>query len=220
MLLFEPFTTFWPFPVSKDRGKSLEYAWHDNTLTASGTSLFDSNLGSFANKERSAEIPSLLFSPMLIEDARRLLISNLDVSRLCETTGPGGGVASRGAIDFFGVFPEAINSFTIATAARMNASFPFLSPAVYLPTDPPRRVVDAGYYDNFGVDVAAEWVYHHRQEIVEHTSGVLVLEVRAYANQQEPPAGPSGEKRRRLGLAPQSTQRRTHNARTVTVVSQ
>ena len=47
----------------------------------------------------------------------------------------------------------------------MNASFPYISPAVSLPVDPPRRVVDAGYYDNYGVNLAAAWAYMNREWI-------------------------------------------------------
>ena len=45
----------------------------------------------------------------------------------------------------------------------MNASFPYISPAVSLPVDPPRRVVDAAYYDNYGVNLAAAWAYMNRE---------------------------------------------------------
>jgi hypothetical protein len=60
----------------------------------------------------------------------------------------------------------------------MNASFPYVSPAVDLPTDPPRRVVDAGYYDNYGVGVAAGWIYHFRDWLRENTGGVVLIQVR------------------------------------------
>jgi len=45
----------------------------------------------------------------------------------------------------------------------MNASFPLVSPGVSLPTTPPRRVVDAGYYDNHGVNLAAMWLYRTKR---------------------------------------------------------
>ena len=41
----------------------------------------------------------------------------------------------------------------------MNASFPFFSPAVSLPTLPQRRIVDAGYFDNYGVSLASAWLF-------------------------------------------------------------
>ncbi|AWM40703.1 hypothetical protein GobsT_07650 [Gemmata obscuriglobus] len=101
-------------------------------------------------------MPSLIFSLMLVEDARRLLISNLDLAPLCQTDGPDGKIASFGAVEFYNLFPETRATFSVATAARMNASFPFVSPAVTPPTNPGRRVVDAGYYDNYGIDIASD----------------------------------------------------------------
>jgi hypothetical protein len=40
----------------------------------------------------------------------------------------------------------------------MSATFPYISPAVVLLTALRRRVVDAGYFDNHGVDLAADWL--------------------------------------------------------------
>ncbi|HUR52520.1 MAG TPA: hypothetical protein VMZ71_00175, partial [Gemmataceae bacterium] len=70
--------------------------------------------------------------------------------------------------------------FTVGTAARMSATFPVISPAVSLPTTPPRRVVDAGYYDNYGLNLAALWIWKHRKTLLEHTAGVAILEIRAF----------------------------------------
>ena len=65
-----------------------------------------------------------------------------------------------------------------STAARMNASFPYVSPAVNLPTHPTLRVVDAGYYDNYGVNLAAAWILANRFWIEKNTSGVLIVQIR------------------------------------------
>ena len=50
--------------------------------------------------------------------------------------------------------------------------------------DPPRRVVDAGYYDNYGVDLATSWIYVHQKWICENTSGVALIQIRAYPSEQ------------------------------------
>jgi hypothetical protein len=76
--------------------------------------------------------------------AKPLLISNPSVEAL---TGPDW----RYAISFFALFPKSVDTFRVATAVRMNATFPYVSPAVSLPTAPPVRVVDTGYYDNYGL---------------------------------------------------------------------
>jgi hypothetical protein len=68
----------------------------------------------------------------------------------------------------------------VATAARLSASFPYVGPAVHLPTTPARRVVDAGFFDNYGVGLAAGWLFRHQRLVREHCSGVAVIEVRAF----------------------------------------
>src|SRR5262249_25695369 len=187
--------------------------------------------------------PSLIVTPMLVEDGRQLLISNLFLQPLTETEGsyvqelleegerqrptgtkfaakippldmpslngvtgcaahpvssapPGemaaaelppqppagpGAAGSRyslNGLEFFRLFSQAAGTFTLRTAARMSASFPFVASAVDLPTSPRRRVVDAGYYDNYGVALAAAWIYRYQNWLLENTSGVVLIQIR------------------------------------------
>ena len=156
--------------------------------------------------EKAGLRPSMIFSPMMVEDSRRLLISNLNVDYLAQQTGPMlGSVApealySRPGLEFFGRFPASHDRFQIGTAARMNASFPVISPAVSLPTNPPRRPVDAGYFDNYGLDIAAHWLFHNREKLIEVTGGVAIVQIRAFPLQvrgdgfcpEDPEHGESG----------------------------
>jgi hypothetical protein len=82
-------------------------------------------------------------------------------------------------MEFFRLFPAA-RSIKLSTALRMNAAFPYVTPAVKLPTNPPRRVVDAGYLDNYGVGLAADWLMRNRVWLKTHTSRVLLIQIRAY----------------------------------------
>src|SRR6185436_18885431 len=94
--------------------------------------------------------PLLIFSPMIVEDGRRLLISNLDLAALATIYVPGIGAAatraSLPALELLKLVPAAA-SLRVSTVARMSASFPYVTPASEVPTQPLRRVVDAGYYD-------------------------------------------------------------------------
>ena len=69
-----------------------------------------------------------------------------------------------------GVLPDLSRGpGTLSVDGRQDrTSFPYVSPAVSLPTDPPRRVVDAGYYDNYGVEVATAWIYQNRSWLTKH----------------------------------------------------
>ena len=68
--------------------------------------------------------------------------------------------------------------FKLATAALMSASFPYPCPAVPLPTHPRRRVVDAGYYDNYGVSLAAGWLFNAIDWLKANVSRVAVVHIR------------------------------------------
>jgi hypothetical protein len=198
--------------VAYDRGRSLEDKWMFNArargygppgktideidaLRASGRrpSPFNRTFADLHALEAEGRRPSLVFSPMLVEDSRRLLVSNLDLRNLAVAVGPLGGERpdgdlrgqySRSGLEFFKLFPEAHSTFQVGTAARMSATFPVVSPAVSLPTVPARRVVDAGYFDNYGVDLASMWMIQNRMELLKHCGGVAIVEIRAFPLQE------------------------------------
>jgi predicted acylesterase/phospholipase RssA len=165
-----------PYYKDYDRGQALESALIE-TMGHLRTPLYD-----LRQYERTGWCPSLLFSPMMIEDGRQLLISNLDLQKIVHNEGAFEAnqpreLLSREGVEFFRLFPEA-TKFQVATAARMSASFPYVFPAVPLPTDPRRRIVDAGYYDNYGVSLAVSWVFNHLDWIKQNVSKLAILQIR------------------------------------------
>jgi hypothetical protein len=178
--LRDAWRSLWPFRWHTDRGVVLENDW--------GLGIPITKL---REQEERGEIPSAIHSPMIVDDGRRLLISNLDLWQL--SGAEGGALAeddagmkthdySLSAVEFFRLFPLA-TGFTLATAIRMNASFPYVSPAVNLPCDPPRRIVDAGYYDNYGVQVASAWIRKNLYWILRNTSGIVLVQIRDWVSQ-------------------------------------
>ena len=153
---------------TEDRGLILEQCWP----------MLNTTFPKLSAGESTGKLPSLLFSPMLIETGQRLLIGNLDLGHL--------PLPADSALEFFKLFPQALCDFRLNTAVRMSASFPYLSPAISLPTEPARRVVDGGYYDNYGVNLSMAWAMHHRDWIVQNTSGLAFIQIRAFDR-----AGPS-----------------------------
>ncbi len=173
---------FWPLVRHQrhDRGIELERHW----------ATIDLPFQELAKGEGEGRLPSLVITPTLVETGRPLYVSNLRLGWLAgypeSDQGPRDWFRRQG-LEFFGLFPGA-DRFNVQTAVRMNAAFPFVSPAVKLPTDPTLRVVDAGYLDNYGLGTAASWLHHHREWIVRNTTGVTVLVMRAFA-ETPPPAG-------------------------------
>ena len=164
-----------PWRQSLDRGKVLEWQW--GTMRTSFAEL--------APGEEAGWRPSLIISPTIVETGQPLLITNLDLSfrgHSQRKSARSRRTPVQEAEKFFDLFPCAHETFEVATAVRMNAAFPFVSPAASLPTRPPRRVVDAGYYDNYGVSLVAAYLSDRtiREWIKAHTSGVVILQLRAF----------------------------------------
>ncbi|HVK14287.1 MAG TPA: patatin-like phospholipase family protein [Gemmataceae bacterium] len=195
---------FAPFHRAHDRAWALEASWHRNTPGPAGSPMAATFADLFP-AERDGLAPSVVYSPMFVEDGRRLLISNLCLADLASQSAPTVGAwadgkpcaprmrVSQPAVEFFRLFPQAHARFRVSTAARLSASFPYVSPAVSLPTSPSRRVVDAGFYDNYGVGLAAGWLLRHREAVREHCGGVAVIEVRGFPLEEEKTGIPTGE---------------------------
>ncbi len=159
----------------KDRAYAFEQQLNENL-----GGIFRKRLGDYEAAERAAEIPMLLLTPSIVNDARRLIISPLGVRHM---TLPPAGVG-RGddfevdAVDFGALFADRLpGRLPISTALRMNATYPYVLPNVYLPSSPPVEVMDAGFRDNFGVMEASRFLQVYREWILEHTSGVTLVQV-------------------------------------------
>jgi hypothetical protein len=186
-----------PWPQKYDRGRALEEAWAEHLKDPrdrNGPGALEKTFDKLIVHERAGWLPSLVFTPTLIEDGRRILVSNLD---LREPLSNDGTVLhakdvlypdnhSLEALEMFRLFPSrgrhraAQATLRLATAARMSASFPYFSPAVSLPTRPRRRVVDAGYYDNYGVGLAAAWLFSDSSQewVRRNFNRILFIQIR------------------------------------------
>jgi predicted acylesterase/phospholipase RssA len=184
---------FSPWPARNDRGKELERSWSKHLDGA-----LDVPFADLRAAERAGRVPALVFTPMMVEDGRRLVVSNLDMRNALTNDGnlllekssadpTGLECHSRDALELFRLFPDAPGGFRLSTAVRMSASFPFFSPAVSLPVAPRRRVVDAGYYDNYGVSLAAAWLMsgNNRPWLLATHSKVLLIQVRDGVDQPQ-----------------------------------
>jgi hypothetical protein len=174
-----------------DRGQALDEAWDNLPNLSTGKSgALRVPFKELRHDEAEGWRPSLVFTPMMIEDGRRLIISNLDLRSAISNDGlvlpdkdkedlQSAENHSIEALELFRMFPEAQDTFTVATAARLSASFPYIGPAVSIPTVPRRRVVDAGYYDNYGVSLAASWLFSGSNELwLRQFKDILFIQIR------------------------------------------
>ncbi|MBP3957864.1 hypothetical protein J8F10_21635 [Gemmata sp. G18] len=182
-----------PFGYADDRGARLESAWRRSLSKSDDKAALDGSLertfAELRQQEQEHLLPSMVFTPMMIEDGRPLVISTLDLTEVTRTSLKTDPLRPYRALEFFKLFPEHGWSLKLSTAVRLNASFPWLSPGVSLPTLPPRRLVDAGYYDNYGMDTALAWIGRGwdadptkptPRPLTEYASRVLLVNIRPY----------------------------------------
>ncbi|HEY0978955.1 MAG TPA: patatin-like phospholipase family protein [Flavobacteriales bacterium] len=155
----------------------------------------EARLSDMAGPERRSEIPMLVVNPVSINDGRRLVISALPAAFLTQIT-PSHNVFSNGqpeSIEFSRLYAgQDAGHLKLSSALRMSASFPFITPVVTLPSVPPMRVMDAGLRDNYGYRTTLMFLYTFREWIAQHTSGVVVLQMRDKQKELEvKPAGGS-----------------------------
>ena len=152
----------------KDRGYSFEQKLNQNTA-----GVLDRQLRDLAPEEAAARIPLMLFSSVVIstEPISFLMRPVFDSSRI-KTIDPD-------AVDFGSFFyKQDPMNIRMLTALRMNATFPYILPNVWLPSEPVIDVMDAGFRDNFGEQVGLRFVHVFRDWILENTRGVLLIQIR------------------------------------------
>ncbi|HQW85901.1 MAG TPA: hypothetical protein PLH93_01890, partial [Flavobacteriales bacterium] len=112
---------------------------------------------------------------------RRLLISALPAAHLT-TNAPSATMNYRPepeSVEFRRLFAaQSAGDLKLTSALRMSATFPYITPVVTLPSEPPLRVMDAGIRDNYGFRTVGSFLRAHRTWIARHTRGVVIIQMR------------------------------------------
>jgi Patatin-like phospholipase len=161
---------------TKDRGYAFEKQLLINT-----ENILDKKLLDYKSPEVNAQIPIMIFSPTIINDGRRLLISAQHISYL-NNNNPNNNTFSQPIaenIEFSRLFKnqDAAN-LKFTSALRMSATFPYIMPNVSLPSEPQIDVLDAGMRDNYGALSTFKHIHTFKNWINDNTSGVIVITIR------------------------------------------
>src|SRR5450755_1212614 len=160
----------------KDRGYAFEQKLNENTA-----GVLDRQLRDLAPEEAGAKIPVMLFSSVITRDSRTMLISTQPISFLMRPVFDSTRIKTidPDAVDFGSFFyKQDPMNMRMLTALRMNATFPYVLPNVWLPSEPVIDVMDAGFRDNFGEQVGIRFVHVFRDWILKNTRGVLLIQIR------------------------------------------
>jgi len=160
----------------KDRGYAFEQKLNDNTR-----GFLNKQLGDLYEDEKNARMPMIVFNSVITTDGRKLIIGTQPLRFLMR---PFLDTSYAHAVD-----PDALDyqsffakqdpmNLRLLTAMRMNATFPYVLPNVWLPSRPVVDVMDAGLRDNFGQETAIRFIQVFNEWIKQNTRGVVLLQIR------------------------------------------
>jgi hypothetical protein len=160
----------------KDRGYAFEQKLAENTQWR-----LDKQLKDIAQDEFTAKMPLMLFNSVITRDSRKMMICTQPISFLMKPESDTGRVPEMDpdAVDFGALFSkqEPMN-LRLLSALRMNATFPYVLPNVWLPSNPVIDVMDAGLRDNYGQETALRFLFVFRKWLQENTSRVVLIQIR------------------------------------------
>jgi hypothetical protein len=128
-----------------DRGWALERAWLKHLEVS-----FDNSpsLGTWRQDARDHVRPAVIFNATLVESGERFLFPTVDIS------------SSPGRRSFHDVGGYESLDLSAVTAARLSATFTYVTPVSRARCCPPRshryHIADGGYYDNYGLASISE----------------------------------------------------------------
>ena len=172
-----------PYEYTIDRGYAFEKQLIQNT-----EGFLDCKLYDYEEDESTATIPTMIFSPTIIDDGRKLLISSQPISYMTQNQ-PLENVTNESmpeSVDFYQLLKQQdARNVNFCSVLRMSATFPYIMPMVTLPTEPEIKIMDAGIRDNYGISTAMKYLATFEKWIAENTSGVVILQVRAFKKEKE-----------------------------------
>jgi hypothetical protein len=160
----------------KDRGYAFETKFNENTR-----GLMSHPLQYYKEPEAQALIPVMIFNSVINHDGRKMMIATHPVRFLMRPAIDTGLITpfDPDAVDFNSLFSrQDAMSVNVLSALRMNASFPYVLPNVWLPTNPVIDVMDGGLRDNFGQESSLRFITVFKDWLQQNTSKVILLQIR------------------------------------------
>lgn len=176
LILRNQFYTYEGKKYLKDRGYEFE-----NQLNSNTDFVLDKKLTDYTEVEFTSQTPMMILGPTVSLDGRKLYLSPQPVTymNIFAKDREGHIMYKKSSIDFLQFFKaQKAENLKILTALRMNASFPYVTPNLTLPSEPVIEIMDAGVSDNFGISDALKFLFNFKDWISNNTSGVIILSIR------------------------------------------
>lgn len=163
----------------------------EKQLNVNTSGWFDVPISHYQDLEFEGHIPMMILSPTILNDGRRLLISPQPISFLSskgENLIPGWNPINEN-VEFRRLFVnQNADSLRFLSALRMNATFPYILPAVSLPSNPEIEVMDAGIRDNYGLETSFQFLNTLDDWFKMNIKKVVILQIRDKSRSFEPQA--------------------------------
>ncbi|MBC7887936.1 MAG: patatin-like phospholipase family protein [Ferruginibacter sp.] len=168
-----------PYQYVKDRGYAFEEKLNENS-----GGILNRQLKDYGVDEKAANIPMIIFNSVITRDGRKMMIGTQPLSFMMKPKSFSGDKNyTPDAVDFSALFArQNPGNIRLLTALRMNATFPYILPNVWLPSNPVIDVMDAGIRDNFGQETTLRFIDNFREWITSNTGGVVILQIRDREN--------------------------------------
>lgn len=149
-----------------DRGWALEKEWIKNWDGHQWAT--PPTIGEWIADVKNGDRPAVIFNATASETGQRFVIASTTFPSF-ETTPTGG----RLKLEFADIYPKT--DIPISTAARLSATFPWISP-MSRAKNGDLHFADGGYYDNSGVLSATEWLLDAREAIKDHPVLLILID--------------------------------------------
>lgn len=158
-----------------DRGSALEYSFrHEDRASKPGDERGGVNvpLSAWAGEVAAGRRPGNIFNATVSDTGQRIPLSTVAL--------PPGSIGERTRARLYAGLDG--RDIAVATAARLSAAFPYVSPAARADLgswggEQP-HLVDGGYYDNYGITSLVEWLDHELSKPGSDIGRVLFVEIR------------------------------------------
>ena len=160
----------------KDRAYAFEQQLNENT-----GGILNHRLEDYQPEESVGRIPLMFFNSTVSADGRKMILSTQPVSFMMRNwpDSTSGVVGEPDAIDFSAFFAKQNPmNLRLLSALRINATFPYVLPNVWLPSQPVVDVMDAGVRDNYGQETAMRFLQVFNDWLSANTAGVVLIQIR------------------------------------------
>jgi len=175
--------------IFMDRGRMLEQSWRGRMPAGQA----DATLVGWQVDAAKGMRPAVIFNSTLVETGDRYLLASTGFKE------PAANNKVKieqyeGRWDFSKLYPES--DLRVRTAARLSATFPYVTPAARMLRNdatrskdgrfyrPEPHAVDGGYYDNYGMASLLDWLNNGLLADATLHPKVMIIEIRAAPTSQ------------------------------------